>query len=650
MQKNKNQTIYIKNNHIMNLGKPILEELFNKQIRFRVPVFQRHYVWNVQDQLNPLWDDFINKYNERISNKKIHPHYTGSIVLFHENTTTNTLSTYSVIDGQQRLTTFQIFIASFREVCRKFVGDENLIKELDKFLFNERSFGDTNYESQKFKLEPTKFNKDIFNTIISNPYEKVEELLINPVLSEYGVGWRTYRQVAKSRNKILAAYLFFYEQLVDFVSNSGEDLTNVITQSLFVIKRDFQFVEIGLTQSDDPQMIFETMNGRGASLTETDLIRNYIFMRANSNQEDLDKIYEKYWDEFDDPKSEFKWHDKTSRGRYFESFLQFFVIDYLTIKLQTEIRYDQVFYYYKLFTINDSKFSTVEEELQELNKYSKIFKRLVKPNGNSAFDKLATRLVDMGISTVYPLILYIEGDIEISLEDKEQIYSYLDSYITRRFLCGYTTKNYNNVFLEYLKHFSKNKSAQEFKLLLQSKAADTNLWPTDNILSEKLLERPIYRDERNKSRSISNIILEVEHFIRGNKQEVVKFVNSGLTIEHILPQTWFEYWQLDGETITEEDFKISVHAVMTEEDKNGKFHRIENRNRILHTIGNLTILTNSLNPSVSNSSFEIKKQEIGTQSTVLLNTYLQNKSTWNEEEIIVRSKYLYEQIKQIWAN
>src|SRR5574344_880836 len=85
---------------------------------------------------------------------------------------------------------------------------------------------------------------------------------------------------------------------------------------LLTIKRDFQFVEINLDQNDDPQMIFETMNGRGASLTETDLIRNYIFMRADNNQEVLDRVYEKYWDEFDDASSTFKWHDKTSRGRY----------------------------------------------------------------------------------------------------------------------------------------------------------------------------------------------------------------------------------------------------------------------------------------------------------------------------------------------
>lgn len=424
-------------------------------------------------------------------------------------------------------------------------------------------------------------------------------------------------------------------------------MTELITNFLFVLKRDFQFVEIGLTQDDDPQMIFETMNGRGASLTETDLIRNYIFMRANSNQENIDTIYDEYWNEFDDPNSKFKWHDKTSRGRYFETHLQFYVIDYLTLKLQKEIRYDQVFYYYKLFIINHSDFLKIEEELQELNRYSQFYKELLHPSGNSQFDKLAFRLIDMGISTVYPLILYIKGDDKIATEDKDKIYQYLDSYITRRFLCGFTTKNYNNVFLEYLKFLTKNKSAEAFKELLKSKTSETNLWPTDNILSDKLLERPIYREEKNKSKSISNILLEVEHTIRGTKQEEVKFSNNGLTIEHLLPQKWYEHWTLESEYISEDDFILSVHAVMTEDDKEGKFHKIENRNKMLHTIGNLTILTSPLNSSVSNSSFDIKKPEIEKQSTVMLNTYFQDKPMWNEEEIRDRSKYLYEKIKDI---
>ncbi|MGM0582911.1 MAG: DUF262 domain-containing protein [Bacteroidota bacterium] len=632
----------------MNLGKPLLEELFNKQIRFRIPVFQRHYVWNEQEQWLPLWEDFINKVNERFNNHKIHPHYTGSIVLFHESTTTNTVSTYSVIDGQQRLTTFQIFITAFREVCRDRIDDENLIKELDKFLFNEKSFGDKDYENQKFKLEPTKFNKDVFKTILSNTYPKVNELFIEPVLSEYGIGPKSYRNVAKNRNRILGAYVFFYDSLNAYIDNSDIELTELITIFLLVLKRDFQFVEIGLTQNDDPQMIFETMNGRGASLTETDLIRNYIFMRANSNQENLDKIYEDYWDEFDDPEAKYKWHETTSRGRYYETRLQFFIIDYLTLKLKTEIRYDQVFYYYKLYVINHTKFDTIEDELKELNRYSKIFKSLTNPTEDSVFDRLSRRLLDMDISTIFPLILYIEGDEEISKNNKERIYTYLDSYVTRRFICGLTTKNYNNTFLEYLKYLTRNKDSEQFKNHLQSKTSETNLWPSDNMLLDKITERPIYREEKNKTRSISNILLEVEHFSRGRKQEKVKFENTGLTIEHVLPQKWFEFWPLNGFHITEEDFELSVHAVMTEEDRNGKYHQIENRNRLLHTLGNLTLLTDSLNPSVSNSAFSIKQKEISNQSTLIMNTYFNNKTDWNEDEILKRGKELFDSIKNIW--
>ncbi|MDZ7847401.1 MAG: DUF262 domain-containing protein [Owenweeksia sp.] len=290
----------------MNLNKPKLEDLFNKQIKFRIPVFQRHYVWNEQNQWQPLWDDFINKLSERHNHHKKHPHYTGSIVLFQESTTTSSVSTYSVIDGQQRLTTFQLFIAAFREICRKHVGDDNLLNELDKLVFNDKVYGQQDYKVQKHKLEPTKFNKEQFNLILDNSYQEVEKLLIAPILDEYGFGQKTYRSEAKRRHRMLAAYLFFYEKLEDLLDNSTEPLEKIIPQLLLTLKRDFQFVEIGLDRNDDPQMIFETMNGRGASLTETDLIRNYIFMRADKGQVDLDKVYEKYWDEFDDAKSRFK--------------------------------------------------------------------------------------------------------------------------------------------------------------------------------------------------------------------------------------------------------------------------------------------------------------------------------------------------------
>ena len=632
----------------MNLGKPHLEDLFNKQIRFQIPVFQRHYVWNEQDQWQPLWDDFSNKLNERNNKNKNHPHYTGSIVLFQESTTTSTVPTYSVIDGQQRLTTFQLFITAFREISLKYVGDENLLNDLNKLLFNDKVYGQTDYDLQKHKLEPTKFNNKEFKLILDHTYEEVEGLLINPILEEYGIGEKTYRDVAKKRYRMLAAYLFFYEKLKNCIEESSEPMETIIPKLLLTLKRDFQFVEINLDQNDDPQMIFETMNGRGASLTETDLIRNYIFMRADRGQVNLDSVYDKYWDEFDDASADFKWHDQTSRGRYYETHLQFFVIDYLTLKMRNDIRYDQVFYHYKFFILNNDSFSNIEEELKELNRFSTIYKSILNPNTETALGRFCSRLQDMDISTIYPLILAIQGDIEISFQEKLKMYTALDSYITRRFLCGYTTKNYNKVFLDFIKQIDTCKTAEKFIEYLKSKTGDTNLWPTDTILKDKLKARPLYKEEKSRTKSISNILLEIEKFRRGKKQEKIEFVNEGLTIEHILPQKWFEHWPLEGSLIPESEFDIAIHAVMTEENPDGYYHKIVDRNNKLHSLGNLTLLTTSLNPSVSNSSFDIKRKEITKQSTLFLNTYFNDFETWDESAIEVRTELLIEDVKKIW--
>lgn len=633
----------------MNLGKPRLEDLFNKQIKFRIPVFQRHYVWNETDQWQPLWDDFINKFNERSNQNKNHPHYTGSIVLFQEATTTSSVSTYSVIDGQQCLTTFQLFVTAFREICRKHVGDKDLLNDLEKLLFNDKVYGQKDYENQKHKLVPTKFNNEEFKIILDNTFDEVQELLVNPILNEYGFGWKTYKNEAKRRYRMLSAYLFFYDKIENVIQESSESLEELIPKLLLTLKRDFQFVEINLDQNDDPQMIFETMNGRGASLTETDLIRNYVFMRVNKNDTDLDAVYDKYWDEFDNASSEFKWHDKTSRGRYYGTFLQFFIIDYLTLKLNADIRYDQVFYQYKFYIVNKSSFQNIEEELKELNRFSLIFKKIVNPNNSSVFGRFSSRLKDMGITTIYPLLLAVEGDSQINSIDKEQIYQALDSYITRRFLCGYTTKNYNNVFLDFIKFLNQNKTADSFLTFLKSKTGESNLWPTDVIVKEKLLDRPIYREEKGKSKSLCNILLEIEKHKRGKKQEKIDFVNEGLTIEHLLPQKWFENWALEGRFIPIEEFEIAKHAVMTEEDSNGFYHKIEKRNKALHSIGNLTILTEALNPSVSNNSFQVKKIEIAKQSTLKLNTYFIDKENWEEKEIEKRASDLVKSVLEVWS-
>lgn len=643
----------------MNLNQPRIVELFNKQIRFVIPVFQRHYVWNETEHLQPLWEDIINKCEERQNLTNVHPHFTGSVVLFQERNDTSSLITYSVIDGQQRMTTFQLILIAFREVCRVEVTNQitaehkkALINDFNKLILNDESFGISNYEIQKYKLKTTKFHSKDFEYLANHTYDEVYNNKILPLQNEYGIGPKTYISEAKRRSRVLANYLFFKEKISEFIvnSNKGDVIQNILL--LFnSIKNDFQFVEINLSNNDDPQMIFETMNGRGASLTETDLIRNYIFMRASNeisnNYNNIDNIYERYWDEFDDPEEDFKWHETSTRGRFSGIKLQFFMVDYLTLNLKKDIRYEQVFYQYKYLIKHQNHFSTIEEELKSIHKYSQIFKLINNPIGNTQLEKLSQRLNTMDNSTAYPLLMMIEGETQISLVDKNQYYQLLDSYFTRRFLCGMTSKNYNKTILDFIKFIDINKNYKDFKKYLLNKTSDTNLLPSNELLKHSILNNNIY--EGNKSRFLSNLFLVIEMKIRNAKQEQITIYSESLTIEHIMPQGWHEHWELNGKLIPKQDLEIASQAKLAEESSDGYFHQIDQRNNLVQTLGNLTILTDSLNPSVSNSSFDIKKKEIIKQSTLMLNRYFYDYETWNEEDIKARSDLLFTYIRDIWT-
>lgn len=489
-------------------------------------------------------------------------------------------------------------------------------------------------------------------TIANHTYEDVYQNIILPVKDEYGIGEKTFVYEAKRRNRMLANYLFFKEKITDFINTFGiQDVENNILTLLNTIKYDFQFVEINLSHNDDPQMIFETMNGRGASLTETDLIRNYIFMRASSDNRNhdsnIDSIYEKHWDEFDDPEVSFEWHGKATRGRFTGVKLQFFMVDYLTLSLKRDIRYEQVFYQYKYLVNHQNSFSRIEDELVSISKYSQIFKTINNPQGQSPLEILSVRLSTMDNSTVYPLLMLIEGDIDITWNDKQKYYRLLDSYFTRRLLCGMTSKNYNKVVLDLIKFIDKDKDYYSFESFLISKSSESALFPSNELLKHNILNEQIY--EPRKSKFLANLFLEVEECIRNNKQESITIKPEFLTIEHLLPQNWHEHWTIDDVNVEKRDIEIASQAKFADGDKKEYYQKIDARNVALHTLGNLTILTNALNPSISNSNFMVKKRAIIEQSTLMLNRYFYDFEEWNEEAIAERGEALYRFIKDIWA-
>jgi len=89
-------------------------DLFEKQRRYLVPIFQRGYVWTKEQQWEPLWEDISDQArlvqrHEGSSRNTIRKHFLGTIVLSHVPTVIKQVPSSEIIDGQQRLLTLQVF-------------------------------------------------------------------------------------------------------------------------------------------------------------------------------------------------------------------------------------------------------------------------------------------------------------------------------------------------------------------------------------------------------------------------------------------------------------------------------------------------------------------------------------------------------------
>lgn len=157
----------------MDVHKASLRSVFDSKQRLEVPLFQRQYVWNEEQQWLPLWEDIERKFTEALDGRKYAPnHFLGAMVLDQKQTPTGHVVVRQIIDGQQRLTTLQIFLAAYRDFCKE-QGCDALAAECDKFLFNTGMMADS--EVDRFKVWATQLDRPQFTDVIASASR--EELL-----------------------------------------------------------------------------------------------------------------------------------------------------------------------------------------------------------------------------------------------------------------------------------------------------------------------------------------------------------------------------------------------------------------------------------------------------------------------------------------
>ncbi|MEA5533052.1 DUF262 domain-containing protein [Crocosphaera sp. XPORK-15E] len=456
-----------------------LQDILDNTRQYIIPLFQRPYSWK-KSEWQTLWDDILELYTT--DSPRIH--FMGSIVTSQIPSVPQAVTKYSLIDGQQRLTTIVILFCALRDYAKK-AEEQRLAEEInDKMLVNKFSEGIDYY-----KLQPTQADRQVFQNIINN-----EENLSN-------------------YSDILECYIFFDKQL-----RKNRINTRKIKQ---IIGNNLSFISILLSADDDPYLVFESLNAKGRPLTQADLIRNYFFMKIKTDKQE--SVYQQYWlpmqDSLGDNLTEFIRHYLTKSGNVVKQNDVYFVI-------KEQINNKEALLY-----------------LQDLVKFSKYYAKLLDPNleQQEQVRKCLHRINRLDIATVYPFLLNYYDEWtqnQITQQDFIDVLKIIENFILRRFVCNIQTQGLNRIFaslyLQIIKDIdlASQTLVDRLKLVLQTQG-----YPKDNEFREGLIQVKLYGGNRSEK---AKIILEsIEESF--NHKEQVSFDN--LSIEHIMPQKLTDWWQ-----------------------------------------------------------------------------------------------------------
>lgn len=237
---------------------------------YLIPRNQRRYVWH-QDN----WKDLLEDLEFSIVGSK-RAHFMGSIVLEKKDSGDKGegVEVFSIIDGQQRITTFLLLLSSII------------------FIFKERSL-QASFEGLKSYLITKNLVNREYCKLSTEQYPSLEVFIHN--VCDWDRSPNTITQViaessnASQQNKdIFNAVLFFYEKLSKLSTSEVEEYRNALLRA--------SVVEIIATSEEDAYTIFEILNARGQILEDYELIKNYI-MRYYEPSDDVDKAKERWQNE-----------------------------------------------------------------------------------------------------------------------------------------------------------------------------------------------------------------------------------------------------------------------------------------------------------------------------------------------------------------
>lgn len=560
-------------------GETTLNKLLNTSRQFIVPIFQRNYSWQ-KSQYEQLWFDILraSKFKEKQN------HFIGSIVYIDMGTPAGRPQQLLLIDGQQRLTTISILLCAIKDYVQKFNLETkliNLAKIKNQFLYNSDEI-----DEDKYKLLLNVQDKETYIKLIDN----------------------TIFTVNKPATNIIKCYEFFYEHIEDFIKQDGQ--IDEIYAGIFKLS----LVSISLDKdSDNPQMIFESMNSTGKDLSQTDLLRNYLLMDLTPEKQT--RLYKTYWKPMEELFGEDIYKNDLNKFDYF-------IRDFLTLKSDTGYicKINNVYENFKRYYLDNNceKFAVLKD-LFTYAKYYACIDLLQEKDDELKLYWQEFKKLDSHV--VYPFLLKLYDDYSRQIlikEDFKKILQVVISYLWRRAICEIPTNSLSKTFATLYQAVDKEDYVNSIIKAFVFKSIYKR-FPSDYEVREKLQTKDIYHFRLRKY-----LLEALENYYH---KEPIDLNTANYTIEHIMPQN-IEH-NLSWQQMLGEDWQ-EVHSLY------------------LHSLGNLTIT--GYNAEMSNKSFgeKVNGESGFKHSHLKLNESIAQCDVWNKKSIQRRTNILTDIILKIW--
>ncbi|MCZ4354227.1 DUF262 domain-containing HNH endonuclease family protein [Roseovarius aestuarii] len=609
-----------------------IAQVFSQDQRYTVPLFQRPYVWNKEDQWEPLWSDLLGvlgRLQRRKDDAVVASHFLGTIVLEQRQTPTGSLPKREVIDGQQRLTTLQILLKAVEHAIGATLesGPEDEVDaiELAKRQISKLTKNDALGE-EVYKVWPT--NED------RKPFSEVMDAI-------------GFSEHTNQTSRMAKAYQYFYNAAGKFLasSDSHAEMAKLLSEA---VRNYMRLIVLDLDKGDEPQAIFETLNAHGTPLLPTDLIKNWLLWESARQRLDATPLYESFWRLFD--RDHDYWRATVGTGHAARARVDTFLQNWLSKETGEAVSakhlYDLFLRYAERLQKTDDTFvdaSNLENTVIDVaNLMEKIhvdalrFERIDKPGGNSRFDLFLERLKRLGIVVFHPLLLEVIARTEANPDDADEFGKIMESYLVRRLVCGAQTRSYGSLALSILNTMRENSEMLASEVLRDAllSLSGSDEWPSDEAFHHSWMTRRFYG--YFKRDRVLMILQALEHklqTVNDKAEPIISFDWSQLQIEHIMPQAWEPHWPLP-EGIDAEMRRLNVQS-----------------------IGNLTLVSKKLNPSLSNSPWRAqygsqtdKRSGFHEHTMLMINRNLLDEfADWNDLAIQTRAENLFEDAKVIWA-